>query len=95
MSVQMVHSDVVDLGAVSGTGHDIEVQSVHLNTLHGHIGLVYDDDRPAYFTDHGDHRLHLWAGTSLAFTPETARALGEALIEWARMREVSGDADTA
>lgn len=73
-------------GILDSSAGGTEVQSVHLNIPQGHIGFVYDGDRPAYFTDHGDHRLHLWAGTSLTFTPESARELGEALFEWAQMR---------
>lgn len=94
-STEQVEAEPLDLAGVLGPlVGEAEVRAVHLNIPQGHIGFIYDGERPAYFTDHGDRHLHLWAGTSLAFTPESAHALGEALIEWARMRGGVPDADT-
>ena len=58
------------------------------NRRRGHIALVEQGERYAAvtFVDLGPY-LHLWTQTSARITPETARALGKELIEWADRKE--------
>jgi hypothetical protein len=72
------------------------VTAVHgPEAMRGHIAIA---DPKATSTRHtslvdmgnGTH-LHLYAGTSVTFTPESARQLGEALVKWAAMRELTPD----
>ena len=58
------------------------------NRQRGHIALVEQGERHAAvtFVDLGPV-LHLWTQTSAQITPETARALGAELIEWADRKE--------
>lgn len=61
--------------------------AVRLEWPQGHITVMPDDPKGAavVLTDQGSD-LHVWAFSAAHLDTVAARALGEALIEWAEVR---------